>query len=47
MKCSKCKLFKTKAHYLSYLVGSNGVQLLLEKMEAMKTLIAPANIDRL
>ena len=31
IKCSKCKFFKDKAHYLGYLVGSNDVQLLPEQ----------------
>ena len=31
IKGSKCKLFKSKVHYLGYLVGVGGVQPLLEK----------------
>ena len=47
IKCSKCKFFKTKVHYLGYLVGSNGIQPLPEKVEAIKKPIAPTNIDEL
>ena len=33
IKCSKCEFFKSKAHYLGYLVGANGVQPLQEKAQ--------------
>ena len=42
-----CKFFKTKVHYLGYLVGSSGVQPLPEKVETIKKLIGPNNIDEL
>ena len=45
IKCSKCKFFKSKVHYLGYLVSVNGVQPLPDKLEAMKKLLAPTNID--
>ena len=45
MKCSKCKFFKNKVHYLGYLTGSIGVQPLLGKTEAIWKLKAPTNID--
>ena len=47
IKCSKCKFLKTKVHYLGYLVGSNVVQCLPEKIKAIRKLIAPTNIDEL
>ena len=47
IKCSKCKFFKLKVHYLGYMVGIDGVQLLPEKMEAIKNLLAPTNVDEL
>ena len=47
MKCIKCEFFKTKAHYLGYHVGSNGLQPLPEKTEEIRKLIAPTNINEL
>ena len=44
IKCSKCKVFKSKVHYLSYLVGVDGVQPLPEKLEAIKKLLTPTNV---
>ena len=38
IKCSKCKFFKSKVHYLGYLAGVDRVQSLLEKLEAIKKL---------
>ena len=32
--CSKCEFFKSKIHYLGYLVGTDGVQPLPEKVAA-------------
>ena len=32
IKCSKCEFFKTKGHYLGFLVGVDGVQPLPEKV---------------
>ena len=40
-----CKFVKTRVHYLGYLVGSNGVQPLPEKIEAIGKIIAPTNVD--
>ena len=47
IKCSKCKFFKTKVHYFTYLGGSSGVQPLPEKVEAITKLIAPTYVDEL
>ena len=47
IKHSKCKFFKSKVHYLGYLVGIGGVQPLPEKLEAIKKLLAPTNMDEL
>ena len=47
IKCSKCTFFKSKVHYLAYLEGVDGVQPLLEKLEAIKKLLAPTNMDEL
>ena len=44
IKCSKCKFFKSKAHYLGYLVGMDGVQSLPEKLEAINKLLTPTNV---
>ena len=47
IKCSKCKVLKTKVYCLCYLIDSNSVQPLLEKVEVIKKLIVPTNIDKL
>ena len=47
IKHNKCEFFKTKVHYLGYLVGSNGVQPLPEKIEVTRKLIASTNIAEL
>ena len=47
IKCSKCKFFKAKVHYLGYLVSVDGVQPLPDKLEAIKKLPAPTNMDEL
>ena len=36
IKCSKCEFFKTKIHYLGFLVGINGIQPFLEKVAAIQ-----------
>ena len=41
------QVFKSKVHYLGYLVGVDGVQPLPEKPEAIKKLLAPTNMDGL
>ena len=45
IKCSKCKFFKSQIHYLGYMVGINGIQLLPEKVESIRKLVAPTNMD--
>ena len=35
IKESKCEFFKSKVHYLCYLVGTDGVEPLPEKLEAI------------
>ena len=47
IKCSKCEFFKSKAHYLGYLVGADGVQPLPEKVTAIEALDPPQNIKEL
>ena len=47
IKCSKCKFFKAKIHYLGYLISVDGVQPLPDKLEAIKKLLAPTNEDEL
>ena len=47
IKHSKCKFFKSIVHYLGYLVSVIGVQSLPEKLEAIKKLLAPINVDEL
>ena len=41
IKHSMCEFFKSKVHYLDYLVGSHGVQPLLEKVTAIETVEPP------
>ena len=38
IKESKCEFFKSKVHYLGYLVGADGVEPLPEKLEAIQKL---------
>ena len=47
IKCSIFKFLKSKVHYLGYLFSVGGVQPLLEKLEAIKKLLAPTNMDEL
>ena len=47
IKQSKCEFFKSKVHYLGYLVGAEGVEPLPEKLEAIQKLAAPQNVDKL
>ena len=44
IKHNKCEFFKSKVHYLAYLVGTDHVQLLPEKVAAIETLEPPQNI---
>ena len=43
----KCKYFKSKVHYLGYLVSVDGVQPLLDKLDEIKKLLVPTNVDEL
>ena len=47
IKKSKYEFFKSKVHYLGYLVGADGVEPLPEKLEAIQKLAAPQNMDEL
>ena len=47
IKCSKCKFFKSQVHYLGYVIGVNGVQPLPGKVESIKKLVVPTNVDEL
>ena len=47
IKCSKCEFFKSKVHYLGFLVGADSIQPLLEKMAAIEALEPPQNIEEL
>ena len=41
------QIFKSKVHYLGYLVDVDGVQPLPDKIEAIKKLLAPTNVGGL
>ena len=45
IKHSKCKFFKSKVHYIGFLVGTNGVQPLPGKVVPIKVLEPPKDID--
>ena len=47
MKLSKCQFLKKHLHYLGHLISKQGIQLLSEKVSAMKMLQKPSNIDEL
>ena len=47
IKCSKCKYFKSKVHYLGYLVGTDGVQPLPKKVATIQALELPKDIKEL
>ena len=47
IKCSKCEFFKTKLHYLGFLVGINGVQPLPEKVARIQALAPSRDINEL
>ena len=47
IKCSKCKFFKSQVHYLGFLVGTQGVQLLAEKVTAIEALEQLKDINEL
>ena len=44
---SKCQFFEKHPHYLGHLISKHGIQLLLEKVSAIKKLKEPSNIDEL
>ena len=46
IKC-KCEFFKSKVHYLGYLVGTDGLQPLLEKVATIEALEPSQNIEEL
>ena len=47
IKCIKCEFFKSKVHYLGYLVGADSVQPLPEKITTIEALEPPQNIEEL
>ena len=47
IKCSKCAFFKSKVHYLGYLVGANGLQPLPKKVAAIQALELPKDTEEL
>ena len=47
IKCSKCEFFKSKVHYLGYLVGADSIQPLLVKVTAIEALEPPQNLEEL
>ena len=47
IKHSNCEFFKSKFHYLGYLVGTNSVQPLPEKLATKEALEPPKNVDEL
>ena len=47
IKHSKCEFFKSKVHYVGYLVGTNGLQPLPEKVATIQALEPPRNIEEL
>ena len=47
IKCSKCNFSKSKVHYLDYLIGTDGVQPLPEKVATIQALEPPEDIKEL
>ena len=47
IKCSKYEFLKSKVHYLGYLVGTDSVQPLPEKVTATEALEPPQSIEEL
>ena len=47
IKQSKCEFFKSKVHYLGYLIGADRVESLPEKLEAIQKLAALQNVEEL
>ena len=47
IKCSKCEFFKTKVHYIDFLVGIDGIQPLPENVAAIQVSLTPIDVDKL
>ena len=47
INCSKCEFFKTKVHYLEFLVGIDCVQPLPENVAAIQALLPPKDVNEL
>ena len=45
IKLSKCQFFKTQLHYLGYMISAEGLELLPEKLDAIKKLALAKNVD--
>ena len=45
IKLSKCQFFKTHLHYLCHRISANGLEPLLEKLEAITNLAPTRNLD--
>ena len=45
IKLSKCQFFKSQLHYLVYKISADGLELLPEKLEAIKNLAPAKNMD--
>ena len=46
IKLSKHQFFKTHLHYLGHKISANGLQLLPEKLDAIKKLAPAKNVDK-
>ena len=47
IKLSKCQFFKQHLNYLGHVISEQGIQPLLDKILAIKSLVKPTNIDEL
>ena len=47
IKCSKCKFLKSHVHYLGFMVGTQGAQLLPEKVTVIEAPEPPKDINEL
>ena len=45
IKLSKCQFFKTQLHYLGHKISAEGIELLAEKLDAIKKLAPAKNVD--
>ena len=45
IKLSKCQFSKTQLHYLGHKISANGLELLPEKLEAIKKLVPAKDVD--